>query len=125
MSILSGLAYQAIAFDVPCSGAKAVATGPMLFDSTHLSYILDPTQSNQLLDVQNIQSIFVDNSGGGLLTITVSGTGFTLKVPAASQCFMPLICGDRPVVTFASDIGGTVQAWLCNTPATGVIWTVA
>jgi hypothetical protein len=122
--ILSGLAFQAIAFDVPTSGAKCVATGLMLFDASHLSWTLDPTQSNQLLEMQNIQSIYVDNTANQSdLTITVSGTGHRIKVPAFGQGFLPLICGDRPVITFTGgSISGSAQAWLLNTPALGCVW---
>ena len=133
--ILSGLAYQRIAFDVPSSdssAAKSVGTGVMDF-SVNSAWTLDPTQSNQLLEVQNIQSIFVDNyANTGTLTITVAGSGHVIRIPPKSQAFMPLLCGDRPVISFSNYASGTTtpqasgkaQCCIQNFPALGVIWQI-
>lgn len=89
------------------------------------SYTLDPTTSNQLLEVQNVQSIFVDNYNTGTLTITVATTGHIIRIPPKTQAYLPLICGDRPVLIFSNTGGnGYSQAWLMNIPALGVLWTV-
>lgn len=125
--VLSGLAYQAIAFDVPDGDsrfAKSVNTG--ILNWANGPFVLDPTQSNQLLEMQNIQSVFVDNySTTGTLIIQVASTGHLIRIPPKSQAFMPLICGDRPVITFTNTTGnGTSQAWLLNIPALGVVWNI-
>lgn len=126
MPILNGLAYQPIAFDVP-SGiiqAKSVNTGLLSWVGQSL-YTLDPSISNQLLEMQNIQSIFLDNYNTGTTIITVLTTGHIIRVPPKSQCFMPLIAGDRPVITFSNTGGnGSSQAWLMNIPALGVVWNL-
>lgn len=125
LPILANLAYQPIAYDVPGEDqaqAKAINTGPLSWTAAG-AYTLDPTQSNQLLEVQNIQSIFVDNYNTGTLIITVGGSGQVLRVPPKSQAFLPLIAGDRPVLTFANaGANGSSQAWLMNVPALGVVW---
>lgn len=128
MPVLSGLAYIPIAYDVPNgdqSQAKAVTTGTLVWTGGVSSYTLDPTQSNQLLEMQNIQSVFVDNYNTGTLLISVSGTGQVLRIPPKSQAFLPLIAGDRPILTF-TNVGnnGTSQAWLLNYPALGVVWAL-
>lgn len=126
MPVLSGLAYQPIAFDVPAgvNQAKSVNTGQMSWTAA-TSYTLDPTTSNQLLEVQNVQSIFVDNYNTGTLTITVATTGHIIRIPPKTQAYLPLICGDRPVLIFSNTGGnGYSQAWLMNIPALGVLWTV-
>lgn len=128
MPTLNNLAFQPIAFDVPCqdpANAKSIATG-ILDWTVNPSYALDPTQSNQLLEVQNIQSVFVDNYlSTGTLIITVSGTGHIIRIPPKSQAFLPLICSDRPVLTFSNSSGnGQSQAWILNILASGVVWTL-
>jgi hypothetical protein len=129
MPILSNLAFQPIAFDVPAGHsreAKSVNTGAMSWTGGNTQYTLDPTQNNQLLEMQNIQSIFVDNyNTSGTTTITVATTGHIIRVPPKSQCFMPLIAGDRPVILIGNTSGnGSTQAWLLNIPALGVVWTL-
>lgn len=128
MAILTGLAFQPIAFDVPGgdpTSAKAVNLGILSWQAA-TQYIIDPTQNNQLLEMQNIQSIFVDNYlTTATTTITVAGTGHVIRVNGKSQCFMPLIASDRPVITITNAGGaGTSQVWLLNIPALGVIWTL-
>jgi hypothetical protein len=115
MPILANLAYQPIAFDVPNGHnkeAKSVNTGPLLW-AGNTQYTLDPTQSNQLLEMQNIQSVFIDNSQTtGTTLITVATTGHTVRVPPLSQGFFPLIAGDRPVIVITNTSGnGSSQAW--------------
>jgi hypothetical protein len=84
-----------------------------------------PYTVESALEVQNIQSIFIDNYNTGTLIITVSGSGQVLRVPPKSQAFLPLIAGDRPVLTFTNvGANGSSQAWLMNIPALGVIWSV-
>lgn len=130
MAVLNGLAYTPIAFDVPTpekgqpGPAKSIGTGPLDWTAAAL-YILDPTQSNQLLEVQNIQSLFIDNaSTTGTTTITVAGTGHVLRIPPQSQGFLPLIAGDRPVIQIANASGdGSSQVWLLNIPVLGVLWS--
>lgn len=127
MAIISGLAFQPIAFDVPDgdASAKTVNTGVLSWTAAN-QYTVDPTQNLQLLEMQNIQSIFVDNYlTTGTTLITVAGTGHIIRVPPKSQCFLPLICSDRPVLTISNTSGnGTTQAWLLNIPALGVVWTL-
>jgi hypothetical protein len=127
MAILSNLAYQPIAYGVPnndAAEAKSLYTGPLDW-SANVTYTLDPTQSNQQLEMQNIQSVFIDNPGTGTLTITVTGTWQILRVPPKSQAFLPLIASDRPVVTFANTSGnGSSQVWLLNIPVSGLMWTL-
>jgi hypothetical protein len=129
MPILSNLAYQPIAFDVPSGHsreAKAVNTGVMLWTGGNQNYTLDPTQSNQLLEIQNIQSVFIDNyNTTGTTVITVATTGHIIRVPPRAQAFMPLIAGDRPVIQISNTSGnGNSQVWLMNIPALGVVWTL-
>lgn len=128
MAILNGLAFQPIAFDVPGQSpttAKSVNTGVLSWLSAN-QYIVDPTTSNQLLEMQNIQSVFVDNyNTSGTTLITVAGTGHIIRVAPKSQCFMPLIASDRPVITITNTSGnGTSQVWILNIPALGVIWSL-
>ena len=127
MPVLSGLAYNVIAFDVPNGDngqAKAVNTGLMSWTAAS-SYILDPTQNNQLLEMQNIQSVFIDNYNTGTLIVSVNGTGHIIRIPPKSQAFMPLLCSDRPIITFSnSGANGSSQAWLMNIPALGVVWAI-
>lgn len=129
MPVLANLAYQPIAFDVPCGenrNAKSVNTGVMVWTGGNTLYVLDPTQNNQLLEMQNIQSVFCDNyNSTGTMLVTVATTGHIIRVPPKSQCFMPLICGDRPVIQFSNSSGnGNSQAWLMNIPALGVVWSL-
>lgn len=127
MAILSGLAYFPIGYGVPNGDqaqAKAIYTGPLSWTAA-ATYTLDPTQSNQLLEVQNIQAIFVDNYNTGTLIVTVAGSGQVLRIPPKSQAFLPLLAGDRPVITFSNaGANGSSQAWLMNIPASGVVWTL-
>jgi hypothetical protein len=128
MPILANLAYQPIAFDVPNGHnkeAKSVNTGPLLW-AGNTQYTLDPTQSNQLLEMQNIQSVFIDNSQTtGTTLITVATTGHTVRVPPLSQGFFPLIAGDRPVIVITNTSGnGSSQAWILNIPALPDVWSV-
>lgn len=126
---LSGLAYTPIAFDIPNSDnreAKCVNLGPLNWTGSQAyvtNYVFDPTQSNQLLDMQNIQSIFVDNNVDGPTFITISGTNQLLRVPARSQAYLPILAGDRPIITiFSSVTAGITQVWVLNTPTTGAVW---
>jgi hypothetical protein len=79
------------------------------------------TQSNQLLELQNIQSVFFDNSQcSAQLLITILGTNHVLTCPANSQGFLPIIASDRPVIEFASSASaGFSQAWLLTAPVGG------
>lgn len=124
--ILSQLAFQPVAFDSPENGsAKAINTGIMNFSKG--AVIFDPTQSNQLLEVKNIQGIFVDNyNSSATLVITVIGTGQVLRVPMKAQAFLPLIASDRPVIQFTcSDNAAAPQAWILNVPTSPLIWTLS
>lgn len=128
MPVLSGLAFQPIAFGVPegdSKNAKAVNTGLLVWTGGVSSYTLDPTQSNQLLEMQSIQSVFVDNYNTGTLLISVSGSMQVLRVPPKSQAYLPIIAGDRPVLTF-TNVGnnGYSQAWLLNVPAGPSVWAI-
>lgn len=127
MPILANLAFTPIAFGVPNEDnthAKGVNSGPLNWAAAS-NYTLDPTQSNQMIEMQNIQSVFIDNNNTGTLVITVAGTGHTLRIPPKSQAFMPLIAGDRPVISFTNTGGvGQSQVWLLNIPALGVVWTL-
>lgn len=89
--------------------------------------IFDPTQSNQLLEVKNIQGIFVDNyNSSATLVITVIGTGQVLRVPTKAQAFLPLIASDRPVLQFENtDTAAKSQAWILNVPTSPLIWTLS
>lgn len=120
---LHNLAAQPIAFDVPCSGAKAVNSGPLDWTAA-TTYILDVTQNNQLLDMQNIQSIYVDNlASSGALNILVAGTGQTLQIPAGKHGYLQLLCSDRPIFQFTNTSGnGTSNIWLMNIPVASFIW---
>ena len=131
MPILNGLAYQPIAFGVPendpgsASSAKSINTGLLTWSGNN-TYTLDPTQSNQLLEVQNVQSVFIDNyNTTGTTIITVAGSGHIIRVPPKSQAFMPLIAGDRPVLSIQNTSNnGSSQIWLLNIPALGGVWTL-
>src|SRR4051794_446640 len=105
MAILTGLAFMPIAYGVPNGDsreAKVVNTGILSWTVTS-SYLLDPTQNNQLLEMQSIQSIFVDNyNTTGNTIITVSGTGHIIRVAPKTQAWLPLLAGDRPVLTIAN-----------------------
>lgn len=127
MPVLANLAYQPIAFNVPEGdrAAKSVNTGPLVWTAGSV-YTLDPTQNNQLLELQNIQSIFVDNyDTTGITIVQVLTTGHKIRIPGKSQAFLPLIAGDRPVISITNSSGnGSSQAWLLNIPALGVVWTL-
>jgi hypothetical protein len=131
MAILKGLAYQPIAFQVPDSepdtlgAAKAVNSGILDWTATGI-YILDPTQSNRMLGMQNIQSVFVDNyNTTGTTILTIPSTGHIIRIPPKAQAYLPLIASDRPVVQITnSSSNGTSQVWLLNIPALGVVWTL-
>jgi hypothetical protein len=128
MAILTGLAYIPIAYGIPegdSRNAKVVNTG-LLNWTTAALYILDPTQNNQMLEMQSIQSVFVDNyNSTGTTWITVSGTGHIVRVAPKSQAWLPLLASDRPVLTIQNASGnGTSQIWLSNVPALGGTWTL-
>lgn len=128
MAILTGLAFVPIAYGVPdgdSKQAKCVNTG-FLNWATANSYLLDPTQNNQLLEMQSIQSLFIDNyATTGTTIITVSGTGHVIRVAPKSQAWMPLLASDRPVLTIQNTSGnGQSQIWLANVPAVGGTWTL-
>lgn len=128
MAILTGLAFIPIAFGVPegeAKNAKVVNTG-ILNWATAATYLLDPTQNNQLLEMQSIQSVFVDNYlSTGQTIISVSGTGHIVRVAPKSQAWLPLMAGDRPVLTIQNVSGnGSSQLWISNTPAVGGSWTL-
>jgi hypothetical protein len=128
MAILSGLAYIPIAYGVPegdAKNAKVVNTGLLNWAASSF-YLLDPTQNNQLLTMQSIQSVFIDNyNSTGTTWITVAGTGHIVRVAPKSQAWLPLLAGDRPVLTIQnSSANGNSQLWLCNVPAIGGTWTL-
>lgn len=125
MPILANLAYRPIAYDVPrgaaAQQAKAIYTG-LLDWTAATSYTLDTTQSNQLLCVQNIQSVSIDNSASsGVTSVQVSGTGHVLRVAPGAVAALPLLTSDRPVLTFSNTSGrGSTRAWVSNVIAAGV-----
>src|SRR4051812_16288001 len=128
MAILTGLAFIPIAYGVPENdnrNAKVVNTGILSWTASG-SYLLDPTQNNQLLEMQSIQSIFVDNyATSGTTIITVAGTGHVIRVAPKSQAWLPLLAGDRPVLTIQNTSGnGNSQIWLANVPAVGGVWSL-
>jgi hypothetical protein len=103
---------------------KVINTGPLDWTLDN-AYVLDTTQSNQLLEVQNLQSIFIDNPGTGQLVISVSVTQFTLRIAPGSQAFVSLFCTDRPVITFSNSSGnGKSQCWLVNAKPDGTVYKI-
>lgn len=128
MAILTGLAYIPIAYGVPDGDnrqSKCVNTG-ILNWAAAASYLLDPTQNLQMLEMQSIQSVFVDNyNSTGTLIISVSGTGHILRVAPKAQAWLSILAGDRPVLTISNSSGnGSSQLWLTNVPAVGGTWTL-
>jgi hypothetical protein len=128
MAILTGLAYQPIAYGLPSGDgpqAKVVNTG-ILNWAVNTIYVLDPTQNNQIREMQNIQSVFVDNAlSTGVTTIQVGSTGHIIRVPPKTQGNFPLLAFDWPVLTISNiSSNGTTQIWLTNFPSLGGTWTL-
>jgi hypothetical protein len=121
---LANLAYQPIAFGV-CNPAQAkgISSGPLDWTAA-TSYTLDPTQSNQLLEVRRIQSVFIDNSSStGTTTVTIAGTYHVLRVAPNSQAYLPIVASDRPVFLIENASGdGSTRIVLLNVPLLAGLW---
>jgi hypothetical protein len=125
MAILSGLAYQPISTG-PVSH-KVVNSG-LLDWTAQTSYQIDVRQSTRLAELQDIQSVFVDNTlTTGALVITSRSNGFKLRVaPGAMGSFPFLAASDSPFITVKNTSGsGQSQLWFANVPAIGGVSYVA
>lgn len=119
--IFSKLAAQPVALGVPegkTSAAKVLQVPMIGWNNPSDTYILDPTQSNQLLEFQNIQGVFFISTSNAANQMAISGTNFLVHFNPQTQGFIPLLCGDRPVFTFTylgTNAGdGALQVWLVN-----------
>lgn len=123
--ILHGLATQPVSCNVPegqSSNAKVLTIPQINWNLLSDTYIIDPSQSNQLLDFQNIQGVYYLSTSLGMpgSQLVVSGTNHTIRFYPGSQGFYPLLCSDRPIFTVSylgQNIGdGSLQLWFVNFP---------
>jgi len=124
--ILSRLATQPVAYGVPDgknSNAKVVAVPQINWNAPSDEYIIDVSQSNQMLDMQNIQGVFAYNTSFADVILTVLGTNYVARLIRQSQTILPLICSDRPVfqvINTTQNAGdGSTQLWFVNYPVVG------
>lgn len=93
--------------------------------NTYTSYSLDLRGLQQLGFVENLQAIYVDNSGNlSPLVILVSTTNQQLIVPPQSQAFLPLFVSNNLVVSFSSVGGVVVPIFPINFPVAPAVWSV-
>lgn len=98
------LAYVPIGFGVPHGptardGAKSVSTGPLVWPNIQ-GYLIDLAQNLQLQEVQNLQSVWVDNTAyTAAVSIVISGTNQLIKIPAGAQAWLPVFATERSLIT--------------------------
>lgn len=89
------------------------------------SYALDLRGIQQLGFVDQLQSIYVDNSGNAQpLQIIVSSTNQSLIVPGYAQAFLPIFVSNNLVLTFVSTGGVVVPVYPLNFPIAAAVWSV-
>jgi hypothetical protein len=104
-----------------CKQPKSLAV-PLDFSAT-LSWVLDigPLQDQSLFD--NVVCLYVDNSANGAsVTVSISGTLQVISCPANSQGYFPVLANARPVLTFATGGGVTVNFQVLNFEVQPAVW---
>jgi len=107
----------------PPDGPKAI---PVSLDFSALAtYTLDYSNAQNLGKFSMLQAVYVDNStNGSAVSITVTGTGQVLTVPANSQAYLPILVGNPIFLTFTSNGNVSVTVFLLNFPVAPAIWHV-
>lgn len=107
---------------VPKMGPKCV---PIFPDFTAAgSYLVDLTMMQQQNQIDSLQSIFIDNSGGNVpITLQVGITKQIVTLPPFSQGVLPLFIPNPPQFTVTSQ-GNTyaVQLICTNMPLPYMVW---
>ena len=106
--------------------SKAIRYTAQLLSSVNDTLDLSAQTQNGTID--QIQSVYVDNSlNGSPITILCLETGHSLIVPAVSQAFLPVFCQFPAThVTFLFSSGGAVNVplFFLNQPMPACVWQV-
>jgi hypothetical protein len=102
-----------------------VSAVPLTFDFTaQTSYAIDFTSSQWYGKISNIQSAYVDNSGGtAALSLYCPVSGGTVTVPAGAQAYVPLVIPSPAQLTFTCLAGtSSTVIILMNVPMPVCVW---
>lgn len=84
---------------------------------------LDLTNQQAQGVIDQIQSVYVDNSGNGAALSITSTTGQVIICPAESQGWFPVLSSNPPVFQFASGGGTDVPLFFTNVPMPVGTWS--
>lgn len=77
---------------------------------------LDLTNAQALGTIDQIQTVYIDNSGNASPISLTLNSGQTITCPANSQGYFPLFSVNPPVIDFASNGGVNVTVFFGNMP---------
>lgn len=118
-------------FDTPIFNALIPAEGPKAlsivapFDGSGGSFDVNLllTQSQQFMSM--VQAVFIDNSlNASGVVITSSGVNQTLKCPAHSQAYLPLLVTKNGALNVQSAGAANVTFIFLNVPLPAIVWAV-
>jgi|WetSurMetagenome_2_1015567.scaffolds.fasta_scaffold1252681_1 hypothetical protein len=109
---------------VPDEGPKAL---PVILDFSVVdTYDLDLSNLQQRGWFSMLQTIFVDtkDAGGGVLTITISGSGQQLVIPSGRQGYYSVLVPNPAKLTFFCATAALLKVFLLNVAVPGHDWSV-
>lgn len=108
---------------MPKQGPRTV---PVTIDwSLGISQKLDLLEVQQRRFIDYCQSVFIDNKSSDYwVEIEMGTTGQTVRIPARSQAYLPILLPNPPRLTFNTETGntGTTILQLLNFPINSMIW---
>lgn len=118
---------NAVAVDTgkpPTHGSKAI---PITYDfSQGASWNTDLSLLKQQGKIGSVQSVFIDNSQNNqTVTITMTGLGQRISVPAGYQGIFPVFVTDKPVFTVDSAGNGIATIAFSNAHQNAAMWATS
>lgn len=107
----------------------APAEGPMVVPvpidfTAQTSYILDITYIQQQARISMLQTLYIDNSANTQpLYLILSTTNQTVKIPANSEAYMPLVFSNKLAVTLATTGALVVYVAALNVAMNAAVWS--
>lgn len=112
---------------IACDDPRAVPASLNFDGVDNWQVSLQQMQENN--QFSGLQAIYFDASDlTDRVLVTVQNPNQTLQITEATQGYLPLICGDPPVISFDNDGGGNIgilRLVFLNVPVPAAVWAAA